>query len=288
MIIPAVVYFFIFAYMPMPGIILAFKRFNFNLGIFASPWAGIDNFRFFFLSGDAWFLTRNTVLYNLAFLIAGTVMQVLVAIMLSEIRAKIFKKTTQTMIFMPYFISMVVIGAFVYNILNFEYGAFNTIRIGLGLDKINVYADPNAWPGILVFINTWKGLGYGSILYLAAIMGIDTEIYMAAEIDGANAFQKIRVITIPSLLPTIVTLTLLAVGGICRGNFALFYNVIGNNGMLYKMTDVIDTYVYRALINASDFGMSAAASSYQSVLNLAIILSVNGLTRVIEKDYALF
>jgi len=288
MIAPAVVYFFIFSYVPMPGIILAFKRFNFTQGIFASPWAGFDNFRFFFISGDAWLLTRNTILYNLAFMAVGTFMQVCVAIMLSEIQAKLFKKITQTMMFLPYFISMVVMGAFVYNIFNYEFGALNTIRVSFGAERLNVYANPGVWPGILIILNTWKGLGYGTVLYLAAIMGIDVEIYEAADIDGANTFQKISVITLPSLLPTIVTLTLLSIGGICRGNFQLFYNVVGNNGTLYKMTDVIDTYVYRALMGASDFGMSAAAGSYQSILNLIIILSVNGVTRLIERDYALF
>lgn len=288
MVLPAVLYFLIFNYLPMPGIILAFKRFNYAQGIFASPWAGLENFRFFFGSGDAWFLTRNTILYNVAFLIVGTALQVLVAVMLSEMRLKLFKKVTQTMMFLPYFISMVVIGAFMYNIFNYEFGAFNTILTSLGMERVNVYSDPGVWPWILIVLNTWKGLGYGIVLYLAAIMGIDTEIYEAADIDGANTFQKIRVITIPCLLPTIITLMLLAVGGICRGNFQLFYNVVGNNGMLFKMTDVIDTYVYRALMQASDFGMSTAAGAYQSVLNLVIIMTVNGLTRLVDKEYALF
>ena len=288
MIAPAAVYFFVFSYVPMPGIIMAFKRLNFTQGIFASPWVGLENFRFFFISGDAWFLTRNTILYNLAFMIVGTTMQVSVAVVLSEIGARVFKKVTQTMMFLPYFISMVVIGAFIYNIFNYEFGAFNTLLADLGLEKTNVYSNPGVWPAILITLNTWKGLGYGTVLYLAAIMGIDQEIYEAADIDGANVFQKVRVITLPGILPTIVTLTLLSVGGICRGNFQLFYNVVGSNGMLYKMTDVIDTYVYRALMGASDFGMSAAAGSYQSILNLTIILTVNGITRLIDKDYALF
>lgn len=197
MVLPAVLYFLIFNYLPMPGIILAFKRFNYAQGIFASPWAGLENFRFFFGSGDAWFLTRNTILYNVAFLIVGTALQVLVAVMLSEMRLKLFKKVTQTMMFLPYFISMVVIGAFMYNIFNYEFGAFNTILTSLGMERVNVYSDPGVWPWILIVLNTWKGLGYGIVLYLAAIMGIDTEIYEAADIDGANTFQKIRVITIP-------------------------------------------------------------------------------------------
>ena len=288
MVLPAVLYFLIFNYLPMPGIILAFKRFNYAQGIFASPWAGLENFRFFFGSGDAWFLTRNTILYNVAFLLVGTALQVLVAVMLSEMRLKLFKKVTQTMMFLPYFISMVVIGAFMYNIFNYEFGAFNTILTSLGMERVNVYSDPGVWPWILIVLNTWKGLGYGIVLYLAAIMGIDTEIYEAADIDGANTFQKIRVITIPCLLPTIITLTLMAIGKIFYSDFGLFYQVPMNSGPLLDVTNTIDTYVYRGLMSLNNISMASAAGVYQSLIGFLLVLVANFVVKKLSAENALF
>lgn len=288
MLLPSVVFFIVFAYIPMPGIILAFKRFTYKGGIFGSPWVGLDNFRFFFMSGDAFRVTRNTILYNLAFLVVNTVLQCGVAILIAEIRNKVFKKVTQSFMFLPYFISWVVVGAFVYNILNYEFGSLNTLLVSLGSERMDFYSKPQSWIVILIIARAWKDLGYGTVIYLAAIMGIDQEIYEAAEIDGASIFQKVTVITIPCLLPTIVTLTLLSISHIARGDFQMFYNIVGNNGMLYDYTDVIDTYVFRSLVQVQEFGMSAAVGAYQSVLNLAIILSVNGITRKVQPDYALF
>lgn len=288
MIAPAVIFFFVFSYLPMPGIVLAFKRFTYDGGIFGSPWCGLENFRFFFQSGDALRVTRNTILYNLAFLVVNTVLQCGVAIMLSELGNKVFKKITQSFLFLPYFISWVVVGAFVYNILNYEFGSFNTLMVSMGRERVDFYGNPSAWTWILIICRAWKDLGYGTVLYLAAILGIDQEIYEAADIDGANILQKIFVITIPCLFPTIATLTLLSISHICRGDFQMFYNIVGNNGMLYDQTDVIDTYVFRSLTQVQEFGMSAAVGAYQSVLNLCIILTVNGLTRKLAPDYALF
>lgn len=288
MLAPAVVFFLVFSYLPMPGIILAFKRFTYEGGVFGSPWCGLENFSFFFISGDAFRVTRNTILYNLVFLVINTVLQCGVAVMLAEMGGKVFKKITQSFMFLPYFISWVVVGAFVYNILNYEFGSFNTLVTSLGGERIDFYGNPYSWPVILTICRAWKDLGYGTVLYLAAIMGIDQEIYEAADIDGASIFQKIFVITIPCLLPTIITLTLLSISHICRGDFQMFYNVVGNNGMLFNQTDVIDTYVFRSLTQVQEFGMSAAVGAYQSVLNLCIILTVNGLTRKFQPDYALF
>jgi len=288
MLLPALVYFLIFAYLPMAGIVLAFKRFTYDGGIFGSPWVGFSNFKFFFDSGDAFRVTRNTILYNLAFMAVNLVLQLTVAIMLAEFPGKIYKKLVQSSIFLPYFISWVVAGAFIYNIFNYEFGALNVFLKNLGAEPIDVYGNIGAWKYILVLFRAWKDVGYGTVLYLAAIMNIDQEMYEAADIDGANIFQKIRVITIPTLVPTMIILILLGISNIFRGDFGMFYNIIGNNGMLYDSTDVIDVYVFRSLVQVQEFGMSAAAGAYQSVLNLVIILVVNGLVRRKHPDYALF
>ncbi len=288
MIAPAVCYFILFAYIPMPGIVIAFKNFTYTGGVFGSPWVGFDNFRFFFISGEAFTVTRNTILYNLAFMAVNTVLQCAAGIMLAEMIGRKLKKFMQSVMFLPYFISWVVLGAFVYNIFNYEYGALNTILRSLGAEPMDVYGNPGAWKYILVFLRAWKDIGYGTVLYLAAIMGIDQEIYEAADIDGANIFTKVRVITIPFLIPTIITLTLLSISHVFKGDFGMFYNVIGNNGMLYDATDVIDTLVVRMLRQSQEFGMSAAVGAYQSVFNLLLILLVNGLVRKFQPEYALF
>lgn len=288
MILPAVLYFLLFSYLPMTGIVLAFKRFTYDGGIFGSPWVGFSNFEFFFNSGDAFRVTRNTILYNLVFMGVNLVLQLTVAIMLAEFPGKIYKKLVQSAVFLPYFISWVVAGAFIYNIFNYEFGALNVFLQDIGAEAVDVYGNTGAWKYILVFFRAWKDVGYGTVLYLAAIMNIDQEMYEAADIDGANVFQKIRVITIPTLVPTMIILVLLGISNIFRGDFGMFYNIIGNNGMLFDSTDVIDTYVFRSLVQVQEFGMSAAAGAYQSLLNLSIILVVNGLVRRKNPDYALF
>jgi len=218
----------------------------------------------------------------------NTVLQCAAGVMLAYMFGRKLKKFLQSAMFLPYFISWVVVGAFVYNIFNFEYGALNTILKGLNMTPIDVYSNTGAWKYILVFLRAWKDIGYGTVLYLAAIMGIDPEINEAADIDGASIFTKIRVITLPFLMPTIITLTLLGVSSIFKGDFGMFYNVVGNNGMLFDATDVIDTYVVRSLRQTQEFGMSAAVGAYQSVFNLGMILLVNGLVRKFQPDYALF
>ena len=288
MLFPAVLYFFIFSYIPMAGIILAFERLDYSLGIFRSPWVGFENFKFFFLSGQAFNVTRNTVLYNAVFLLVGTVFQISLAIFLSELGRKFFKKVTQAMMFLPYFISWVVVGSFAYNIFNFEFGALNTLLKELDMQPVDVGSNPEAWKFILVFFNTWKYAGYGSVMYLAAIMGIDSEMYEAAEIDGANIFQKVTRITIPCLVPTIIILALLSIGNIFRGDFDMFYQLVGTNGLLFDATDVIDTFVFRSLMFSQEFGMAAAAGLYQSVLCFTILNFTNFLVRRVDKDYSLF
>jgi putative aldouronate transport system permease protein len=288
MLFPAVLFFFIFSYLPMAGIVLAFKELDFSLGIFKSPWVGLNNFRFFFISGKAFRVTFNTVMYNTAFIISTTVLNLIIAIVLSEMSGKTFKKITQTLLLMPYFISWVVVNAILFNILNYEFGQINAFFDMAGKARVDIYGEPDVWKYIIVTLNAWKGMGYGSIVYLAAIMGIDREMYEAAEIDGASILQQICHITLPSLMPTVIILLLLAVGGIFRGNFDMFYQIIQNNGILFDATDVIDTFVFRSLIDTKEFGMSSAAGLYQSALCFVILMLVNAGVRKIDPDYALF
>ena len=288
MLSPAVIYTLIFAYYPMTGVVMAFKKYNYAGGIWGSPWNGLDNFAFFFKSGQAGLVTRNTVLYNLAFILIGTFVQVAVAVFLTEIRGKRFRKVSQSMMFLPYFISWVIVGVMAFNIFSSDYGFINRLITMFGGEKISFYTTPQCWPFILIFFNVWKGVGYGSVMYLAAIMGIDTSVYEAAAIDGANVFQRIFKVTIPMIMPTLVLLLLMSVGGILKGNFDLFYNLVGNNGLLYNYTDVIDTLAMRALISSNDFGMSAAIGLFQSVLCFVTVTIVNKLVSLYDRDYALF
>lgn len=288
MIMPAVIFFLMFSYLPMFGIIVAFKNFKFNLGIFGSPWSGIDNFKFLFLSGSLISITRNTFLYNLAFICTGVILQISIAVFLSEMRLKLYSRLAQGIMFLPYFVSWVVVGAFFYNIFNYDYGLFNRLLKALNIAPWDVYNTPGIWKYLLVSFNNWKWVGYGSILYLGAIMAIDNEMYEAADIDGASIFQKIRRITIPCLIPTVIIMVLLSVGTIFRGDLNLFYQLVGNNGVLYEATDVIDTYVFRSLTQMNDIPMSSASAFYQSILNFGTIMLVNGIVRKINKDSALY
>lgn len=288
MLLPAVLYSIIFSYIPMAGTVVAFKNYNFSDGIFGSPWIGFENFKYFFISGQAFRVTRNTFLYNLVFIIFNTLLQMGVAILISELGGKVFKKFAQTAMFLPYFISWVVVGMIAYNFLNYDHGTINSIISKLGAEKINFYSTTWAWPFILVFFSAWKNVGYGSILYLAAIMGIDSEIYEAAKIDGANIFQRIFKVTIPCLVPTLIILTLLAIGNIFKGDFQMFYQIVGNNGPLFNTTDVIDTFTVRSLIQSGEIGMSAAAGLYQSVFCFITILITNYIVKKYDKDYSLF
>lgn len=290
---PAILFFLLFSYIPMPGAYIAFVNFNYAQGIFGSPFIGLKNFEFL-VSPDFWHsqlgtLTLNTVLYNLVFILTGTIAQIALAIMLNEVAGKIFKKVTQTLMFLPYFISFVLVGLFTYNFLSYDNGMINSVLTSLGLTKIKFYSVASYWPGILTFISLWKGAGYGSVVYLAAIMGMDTGVVEAAEIDGCNAFQRIRHITLPWLVPTIVILTLFAIGGILKGNFGLFYNTVGaNNVALYKSTDIIETFVFRAMMVNFNFSTGSAVGLYQSVFGLLLVLGANWVVQRIEPDYALF
>lgn len=284
----AVIYTLIFSYYPMTGIVTAFKKYNYAGGIWGSPWNGLENFKFFFKSGQAALVIRNTVLYNLLFIAVNTVTQIAVAVFLTELSNKYYRKITQSLMFLPYFISWVIVGVMAFNIFSSDYGFINRIITYFGGEKISFYTTPQVWPLILLFFSVWKGIGYGSVMYLAALMGIDTSIYDSAKIDGANVFQRIFYVTIPMIMPTTIILLLLAVGGIFKGNFDMFYNLVGNNGLLYNYTDVIDTLTFRALISSNNFGMSAAIGLFQSVLCFITVLIVNKLVGMYDKDYTLF
>ncbi len=288
MCLPAVVFFFLFSYMPMPGIWVAFVKYNYRDGIFGSKFVGLNNFKFLAESGKLFDLTKNTILYNIAFIILGNLLAIIVAILLNEMQSKIFKKVSQTMMFLPYFISQVLVGILVYNLLNYDYGFVNEILTSLGREKWGPYSDPSAWPIILVIVHLWQQTGYNSVVYFAAICGIDAEIIEAAKVDGANAFQKIRYIILPGLKPTIVILLLFALGGIVKGNFGLFYNIIGTNSLLYSTTDIIETYVYRATITDFNFSTASAVGLYQSIIGFVMVMAVNFIVKKIDPDYSLF
>jgi len=288
MILPAVVLIIVMAYLPMSGLILAFKNYRFDLGVFGSDWNGIENFRYLFESGTGWLITKNTIVYNLVNLITSQLLAILIAIFISEINKKFFKKISQSLIFLPYFISWVIVGTFVFAIFNYETGLLNSIIKALGGDPVNVYEMPGIWPVIIACFNSWKWCGYNSVIYIAAIVGVDAEIYEAASVDGANIFQRIRNITLPSIRATIITMLLLNVGRILRGDFEMFYQIVGQNGQLFNATDVIDTYVFRSLLQNSNLGMSAAASLYQSILCFVIIIVVNRIVKKVDESNALF
>lgn len=288
MLIPATLFFIIFNYLPMVGVLLAFKRYDYAGGIFGSQWIGFQNFEFLIKSGTLWVITRNTLLYNIVFIITSVFLQVLMAILISEASSKLFRKYSQTILFLPFFVSMVLVSAFVYNLFNFEHGTMNTFLNIFGVAPIDYYAQTGIWKYVLLFFNTWKGVGYGTIIYLATITGISPEYYEAAQIDGANKWHEIIYITLPQIKPTIIIVVLFAIGGILKGQFELFYQIIGNNGMLYPSTDIIDTFVYRMLAETFDIGMGTAAGLYQSFFGLIVIFTVNGLVKRHNEEYALF
>ena len=288
MCVPAIVFFFVFSYMPMPGAYIAFTNFQYNKGIWHSPFVGLNNFKFLFTSGQLTLLLRNTILYNLAFIILGNVLQLTFAILLNEVRSAGFKKTSQSLMFLPYFISDVLVSLLVYNLLNYDYGFISNLVRALGGDMPKVYQMAGAWPFIIVLVNLWKGTGYGTVVYFAAITGMDSSMLEAAQIDGANGFQRIRYIILPTLKPTVIILFLFAIGGILKGNFGLFYNLVGNNSMLFNTTDIIETYVYRSMMNSFNFSQSSAVGLFQSVVGFFIVLAANAFVKHLDPDYALF
>lgn len=288
MCLPAILFFIAFSYIPMPFSYIAFTKFNYVKGIFGSPFIGFKNFAFLFRSGQLMLLLRNTILFNLAFILLGNFFQISFAILLNEVQSRGFKKLTQSMMFLPYFISPVLVSLLVYNLINYDYGFISSIIRTAGGVMPKLYSQAGAWPFIIVAVNLWQTTGYGTIIYFAAITSIDESMIEAATVDGANGFQRIRYIMLPSLKPTVIILLLFAMGGIIRGNFGLFYNLVGNNSVLFKTTDIIETYVYRALMNNFNFSQGSAVGLFQSVVGFGIVLIANTVVRRIEPDYALF
>ncbi|AIQ70320.1 sugar ABC transporter permease [Paenibacillus graminis] len=289
MILPGLLYLLINNYIPMFGVIIAFKKLNFSEGIFRSPWNGMDNFKFLFATTDAWTITRNTLLYNIAFFVIGTVVAIAMAVLINEIRSKLASKAYQSLSLLPFLMSWVVVSYLTYAFLSSETGLINnSILEPLGRDKINWYMDKTYWPLILIIVNTWKSIGYSMIIYLASIVGINQDYYEAATIDGATKWKQIRHITLPLLKPTFLTLLILSIGQIFRSDFGLFYQIPQNSGALYSVTRTLDVYVYQALLRNSDYGMSSAASFYQSIVGFVLILAANFLIKKFNRESALF
>ena len=288
MMIPGFLYLIINNYIPMFGIIVAFKNYNYSLGIFGSKWNGLKNFKFLFKTKDAFTITRYTIVYNAVFIILGNSLGILIAILLNEIRSKMAKKTYQTIILLPFLLSIVIVSYIVYGIFSTEFGIANHMLTSLGKDRISWYSTPKYWPFILTFINLWKNMGYNTVLYYATLIGIDVSYYEAAVVDGASRWQRIRYITIPSLIPTITIMVLMAISRIFYSDFGLFYQVPLNSGPLIDVTNTIDTYVYRGLRENSNIGMSAAAGLYQSVVGFIMVIAANTLVKRMGNGNELF
>ncbi len=291
MFLPGFAYLLINNYIPMYGLQLAFKQFSYTKGINGSPWIGLKNFRFLFASNDAFIMIRNTLLYNILWIFVGMVLGVTVAILFNEILNKTVKKFYQTAILLPYLMSMVVVAYLAYAFLASDTGLINNAIIKGLMGKaegISWYGESKYWPFILTFVQQWKQIGFGMLLYLSSLLGIDNSYYEAARLDGATKWQQIRDITLPLLKPTIIMLVILNIGQIFRSDFGLFYQVPMNQGALYSTTQTIDTYVYRALLVNNNLGMSAAASFLQSVVGFIFIVAANAIVRKIDENSSLF
>lgn len=293
MLLPGIFVLIINNYIPMLGIVIAFKRYRFSENFFnsllKSEWVGFSNFDFFFRTPNAFVITRNTLLYNLVFILLGLLIPVFFAIALNEIRNKMLAKVYQSFMFLPYFLSWIIVSYLAYSMLSRDEGFINrSILLPLGINPVNWYFEPAYWPFILGFFQIWKYTGYNVVVYLAAISGIDSEYYEAAAIDGASRWQQVQSITLPMLQPLMIIMTLLAVGRIFNADFGLFYNVPKNSGALYSVTDVIDTYVFKALRNSNNVGMAAAAGCYQAVVGCITVFTANYIVRKIDADKALF
>lgn len=287
MSLPGVLFKFIFSYLPLFGLIIAFKEYRYDLGIWGSKWVGFKNFEFFFKSDSALLVTRNTILYNVGFIVLGTVVALTFAILLNAV-TKRFLKVYQTILFLPHFLSWVVIGYIVLSFLDHKNGFINEVLTGLGMDPIKWYNEAKYWPVIIIIAQLWKTVGFSTLIYYAGIIGIDPSYYEAAKIDGATRFQIIRKITLPLLTPLILILFIVSMGSVFRSDFGLFYFTPNDSSFLYGVTDVIDTYVYRSLRVVGDLGMSTAVGLYQSVVGFILVLSTNAIIKKINRDNALW
>lgn len=288
MALPAIIWFCVFSYSPLVYLLAAFKKYQAAKGLFGSDWVGLKNFQAFFGSSAFFRVTFNTVFLNALFIVSTMAVSILIAIALSEISGRLFKKVTQSVVILPHFISWTVIALLCEALLKTNNGFINNILVALGFEKINFYQNADVWPAFLTFLRIWQGAGYGSIVYLATITGIDQEMYEAARVDGATRGQCIRYMTLPLLKSTIVMMLIMNIGKIFNGDFGMIFNLVGSNSMLFRTTDVIDTYVYRMLVESTNIGQSAAVSLYQSIMGFVIVMVTNSLTRKLDEDSALF
>lgn len=291
--LPAIIYVFLFSYLAYPYMLLAFQRYDYRNSsiwdiIFHGNWCGLQNFQFFFASQNAFRVTFNTIFLNVLFILTGTFMSVLLALLLNELRSKWFVKTTQAVMLFPQYISWVMVSYILLSLFANQYGVVNSVLRSLGMKPVNWYTEPNVWPAILVVMRIWKGAGMNAIIFLAAITGIDSSLYEAAAIDGANRFQMLRRITLPLIAPTVVIMTLLSLGKIMYGDFGMIYALVGDNGVLYPTTDIIDTYVFRALRQVGDMSQSTAIGLFQSVIGFFMVYGSNWLARKFFPDGALY
>ncbi len=287
MMTPSILWVLIFSYIPMIGIIIAFKNYDMSQGILGSPWSGLENFKFLFHHKDIFQITFNTIYLNVLFILTGTFTSVLLALMFVEIKNNFFKKLSQSIAILPHFVSWAIVSMFLLGFLSTS-GIVNKILMSLGMDPIQFYTTPGPWRFILVIVKIWQGAGFGTVIYVATITGMDAGIYEAATIDGASRLQKITKITFPLLRPTIIMLTIMNVGGIFRGDFGMIYALVGDNSTLFPTIDVVDTFTYRALRTLGDMGMSTATSLFQSVIGLLMVLGTNALAKKLEPDSAIF
>jgi len=288
MMLPGFVYLIINNYIPMAGLTIAFKRFDYSKGIWGSDWAGLSNFTYLFKTQDALNIIRNTIGYNLVFIILGNILAVAIAIMLNNLRGTMNKKIYQTVILIPYLISMVVVSYIVFGFLSQENGFLNKLIVSMGGEAISWYTTSKYWPFILTLVNLWKGFGYSSILYYATVIGIDSSLYEAATVDGANKWKQIWHVTLPGLKGTIITMVLLNLGRMFYSDFGLFYQVPMRSGLISSVTDTIDVFVYKGLTQLNDVGRASAAGFLQSVLGFILVLTANYIVRKIDEENALF
>lgn len=291
--LPTYIWFICFSYLPMFGIIIAFKKLTFKQGhgfiynLFTSEWCELDNFQFLFKSSDAFIILRNTILYNVVFICLGLVIPVTLAILMSQLYNRKLAKICQTCMFLPHFMSYVVVSYFVWAFLSYDKGFVNNLLLSMGSDPKQWYMEPAYWPFLVVFINTWKGLGYGMVVYLATITGIDSTYYEAAIIDGATKWQQSRYITLPMLRPIIAIMFIMSIGGIFRSDFGLFYQVPRNSPSLYNVVTTLDVYIYNALGQSTNVGMASAAAFMQSALGCIFLLVANTVVKRIDSDAGL-
>ena len=289
MALPAITYLIINNYLPLYGMQIAFRELDYAKGVFSGDFVGLKNFEFLFASNDAWIMVRNTVLYNLLFISFGTTFGITVAILFAEIKSKIAVRLYQSAVLIPHFMSMVIVSYLTFAFLSSENGFINnTILRILGVDAVSWYATPKYWPFILLFINTWKGIGYSILMYTARLLTISDEYYEAAKLDGATKWQQIRNITLPLLKPAIIMMLILSIGRMFYSDFGLFYQIPMNSGALYSVTQTIDTYSFRALMSLGNITMSSATGVFQSAVGFVLIVIANWVVGRFSRDNALF